>query len=70
VCAIAKPNEPVIYTFEYDELYLESSLDNEIAKNDGLSSEDLYWWFSRSPDFKKKDGFDGQIICWNENINY
>jgi len=36
----------------------------EIAKNDGLDSTDLLDWF------KYPDPFDGQIICWNENINY
>lgn len=69
VCAIAKPGEQVIYTFEYDDLYPDS-LDNEIAKNDGLSPEDFYWWFSGSPDFKKNEGFQGQIICWNDQIEY
>lgn len=33
-----------------------------IAMNDGLSSDDLYWWFQKP--------FEGQIICWNENIEY
>jgi hypothetical protein len=69
VCSIAPPGEQVIYTFEYDDKYPDS-LDNEIAKNDGLSPEDFYFWFSRSPDFKRNDGFDGQIICWNDSINY
>jgi len=36
---------------------------HELAKNDGLSSEDMRNWFSKLP-------FKGQIICWNENINY
>ena len=69
VCAIAKPGEQVIYTFEYDDQWPES-LDNEIAKNDGLSPEDFYWWFSRSPEFKKNDGFAGQIVCWSDSITY
>lgn len=33
-----------------------------LAVNDGLSTEDLFSWFTRP--------FEGQIICWNENINY
>lgn len=69
VCAIAKQGEQVIYTFEYDDQWPDS-LDNEIAKNDGLSPEDFYFWFSRSPEFRKKQGFAGQIICWNESIEY
>lgn len=65
VCSIAKPGEQQIYTFCYDE-----DMDERIAKNDGLSPEDWYWWFSRSPDFKKNGGFQGQIICWNDSIEY
>lgn len=34
----------------------------EVAKNDGLSLDDLLSWF------KHPNDFDGQIICWNENI--
>lgn len=33
-----------------------------VAKNDGLSLTDLMSWFNKP--------FTGQIICWNENINY
>jgi hypothetical protein len=70
VCAIAKPGKQVIYTFEYDDQWPDS-LDNDIAKNDGLTPADFYFWFSRSPEFKRsEDGFSGQIICWNENIEY
>lgn len=36
----------------------------EIAENDGLEYEDFLAWFR----FPKC--FSGQIICWNENINY
>lgn len=35
-----------------------------VADNDGLSSDDLLDWFPVGKPFK------GQIICWNENINY
>lgn len=65
ICTIAKPGEQQTYTFMYSE-----DMDEEIASNDGLTPEDFYWWFSRSPDFKKKGGFQGQIISWNENIEY
>lgn len=34
----------------------------EIAKNDGLSVADLFSWFDKP--------FEGQIICWNNNVNY
>lgn len=35
-----------------------------IAQNDGLTKEDMLAWFK----FPKL--FKGQIICWNNNINY
>lgn len=39
-----------------------------LAKNDGLDWIDLLDWFRRT---KRGDvEFDGQIICWNENVNY
>lgn len=34
----------------------------ELAKNDGLELNDLLSWFNKP--------MKGQIICWNENINY
>lgn len=36
---------------------------HELAKNDGLSLDDMESWFTDLP-------FKGQIICWNKNINY
>ena len=35
-----------------------------LAKNDGLTLADMKAWF------KYPQSFTGQIICWNENINY
>jgi hypothetical protein len=35
----------------------------ELCKNDGLSSSDMKAWFSKLP-------FKGQIICWNDSVNY
>jgi hypothetical protein len=35
-----------------------------LAENDGLTVKDLKAWFK----FPKE--FQGQIICWNENITY
>ena len=37
---------------------------NLVAKNDGLLGSELLEWFQ----YPKP--FSGQIICWNENINY
>lgn len=38
----------------------------EVAKNDGLSFEEMQHWFNVKPN----KPFIGQIICWNENIEY
>lgn len=35
-----------------------------IARNDGLTYQDFKDWF------KFPQPFSGQIICWNENVNY
>lgn len=37
-----------------------------VAANDGLEIDDFECWFN----VKKGEVFAGQIICWNENINY
>lgn len=37
---------------------------DEVSGNDGLTPEDFKAWF------KHPKPFSGQIICWNENINY
>ena len=36
----------------------------EIAKNDGLSLEDFKAWFDN------EEGFVGQIVCWDESVEY
>lgn len=43
---------------------------NELVKNDGLYHEQFIDWFTLSPSFKKEKSFVGQIICWDESINY
>ena len=40
----------------------------KLALNDGLTEEDFFYWFM--PDISKPKYFTGQIICWDENINY
>jgi hypothetical protein len=47
------------------ELYAYSSSHDaleKLAENDGLQQADLLNWFNKP--------FEGQIICWNEGINY
>ncbi len=39
----------------------------EICINDGLSWVDFHSWFSKAG---IKEKWHGQILCWNENINY
>lgn len=39
----------------------------QIAANDGLSYEDFIYWFSKEG---IKERWNGQIICWNKDINY
>lgn len=53
------------------EFYMQTSNEIEgeerlekLAANDGLTAKDLLDWFQFPQDL------DGQIICWNENVNY
>lgn len=42
-----------------------------LAKNDGLTLDDFIAWFRIHPKKNKDDwSFKGQILCWNESINY
>lgn len=41
-----------------------------LANNDGLSLQDFNDWFVLSPSFVKLKEFNGQIICWNDKIEY
>ena len=66
------------WDFEYFEVngLLGMKLDGEpfynldVAVNDGLGPTDFINWFGLSPSFKNERLFNGQIICWNKNINY
>lgn len=44
--------------------HTDSSIMKIIAQNDGLSLAELLQWFKYPKEFK------GQIICWNELVNY
>lgn len=44
--------------------WIDKSFIGKIAANDGLDYQDFLDWFQ----YPKP--FTGQIICWNENINY
>ncbi|MDB5200557.1 MAG: hypothetical protein JWO92_2520 [Chitinophagaceae bacterium] len=44
----------------------EQHLPKQVAINDGLKEKDFYDWFR----VKETKPFMGQVICWNEKINY
>lgn len=52
-----------VFFINNNKVYFEDIL-YDIAHNDGLVRKDFFAWF------KYPTNFDGQIICWNENINY
>jgi hypothetical protein len=55
------PNNTEMIHYEDEEYH---QLFQEVSRNDGLSEEDMLGWFK----FPKP--FDGQIICWGNDINY
>lgn len=50
--------------YDYSEIVAADSFMEVLARNDGLSEEDLHFWFPLGK------SFEGQIICWNKNIEY
>lgn len=54
--------------YSIDGKYTHEQTDYDLAMNDGLTEEEMFHWFM--PNFDKPKEFKGQIICWNENINY
>ncbi len=40
----------------------------ELCANDGITFEDFFSWFKL--DKYDTETFDGQIICWNDEVNY
>lgn len=48
--------------FYCNDCYLTSTSIIHLAQNDGLEVKDFLSWFPKP--------FEGQIICWNESINY
>lgn len=53
----------------YAPLHPMSSRFQEVAKNDGLTAIEMIQWFNIHPK-KTAIGFGGQILCWNESIEY
>lgn len=50
--------------YDYSEIVAADNFMEVLARNDGLSEEDLHFWFPLGK------AFEGQIICWNKNIEY
>lgn len=48
---------------------VDGNLIEQIAINDGLQYLDFFDWFNIHPKGKEFK-FDGQILCWDEKINY
>lgn len=66
-----------IWTFEMDPCgvysidgyyVLEEKANELLAKNDGLTDYDMQFWFM--PNIDKPKEFKGQILCWNESVDY
>lgn len=51
--------------------YIEEGVSERLAENDGLSELDFFGWLI-APIYnaKKPKEFSGQVICWNEEIEY
>jgi len=50
-------------------LYIEDAVERKLAMNDGLYHDDFPEWLVM-PCFRKAKAFSGQIICWNDKIEY
>lgn len=49
-------------------IYIDPRKYKSLAKNDGLTEDDMFNWFM--PNYNKPKDFSGQIICWNKSIEY
>lgn len=66
---IAKVNDGMLSSYE---MFVNEKLTRkgaDIIKNDGLEYNDFCDWF-KMDSAKKVIAFEGQIICWNESIEY
>lgn len=48
--------------------YTKRNMDKKLAKNDGLTEEDMFDWLM--PNYENPKEFSGQILCWDQSINY
>lgn len=49
--------------------YVDEGMEEILAKNDGLSQLDFFHWLVK-PCMKTEKPFSGQIICWDNSIEY
>jgi len=54
------------YWCKVDDVVISELWFNELVKNDGLNWSDFIDWFN----LKDNEIFKGQIICWNQNVQY
>lgn len=54
--------------YSIDGKYTSEQTDYDLAMNDGLTESEMQFWFM--PNMNKPKEFKGQIICWNESVNY
>lgn len=53
------------------DLLVDSLKLDEIARNDGFEKmQDFLDWFQLSPRFDQLPPFEGQILCWSDQISY
>lgn len=57
-----------IYSINNQYIFYPDGTEARLAENDGLTELDFMNWFISN--ISKFKGFDGQIICWDENVNY
>lgn len=54
--------------YSIDGKYIDEETYPVLAMNDGLTEEDMQFWFM--PNYDKPKEFHGQIIIWNDIVNY
>jgi len=58
-------------TYKVNGIEIDSKTIKEIAKNDGLDITDFIFWFAgQNIASSNRKSFSGQIICWNESLDY
>ena len=64
-CGVCSLSNQYVYDYGIDGIGV---LDT-VAANDGLSTHDFEGWIVQ-PAYRQAKAFDGQVICWNDKIEY